>query len=157
MVKNLPANAGDSGLIPGLGRSPGEENGYPLQCSCLENSMDRGTAKNWVNSETKERETGKLSAREISNSDDGTPNLVSPKRNTLRGCSPYTTINCVKSRLLITHHRIKSSLYLCLIKCSLLLPYLAQALKNGNKKELWKFRTKGNFFFPSWCSDFVKK
>ena len=31
MVKNLPANAGDSGSIPGLGRTPGEGNGYPLQ------------------------------------------------------------------------------------------------------------------------------
>ena len=31
------------GLIPGSGRSPGEENDYPLQYSCLENSMDRGT------------------------------------------------------------------------------------------------------------------
>ena len=41
MVKNLPANAGDVGLIPGLGRSPRERNGYPLQYSCLENSMDR--------------------------------------------------------------------------------------------------------------------
>ena len=35
-------NAGDPGSIPGLGRSPGEGNGYPLQYSCLENSMDRG-------------------------------------------------------------------------------------------------------------------
>ena len=35
-------NAGDPGLIPGLERSPGEGNGNPLQCSCLENSMDRG-------------------------------------------------------------------------------------------------------------------
>ena len=35
-------NAGDLGLIPGLGRSPGEGIGYPLQCSGLENSMDRG-------------------------------------------------------------------------------------------------------------------
>ena len=45
MVKNLPANegdAGDLGLIPGLGRSPGERNGNPLQYSCLENPMDRG-------------------------------------------------------------------------------------------------------------------
>ena len=45
MVKNLSANAGDAedlGLIPGLGRSPGERNGNPLQCSCLENPMDRG-------------------------------------------------------------------------------------------------------------------
>ena len=36
-------NAGDSGSVPGLGRSPGGEHGSPLQCSCLENSMDRGT------------------------------------------------------------------------------------------------------------------
>ena len=41
MVKNPPANAGDSGLTPGLGRSPGEGNGYPLQYSCLGNPMDR--------------------------------------------------------------------------------------------------------------------
>ena len=43
MVKNPPANAGDvrdMGLIPGLGRSPGEGKGYPLQYSGLENSMD---------------------------------------------------------------------------------------------------------------------
>ena len=38
MVKNLPANAGDSGSIPGSGRSPGAGNGNPLQYSCLENS-----------------------------------------------------------------------------------------------------------------------
>ena len=36
------SNAGDLGLIPGSGRSPGEGNGNPLQYSCLENSMDRG-------------------------------------------------------------------------------------------------------------------
>ena len=41
MVKNPPANAGDVGSIPGLGRSPGEENGNPLQNSCLDNYMDR--------------------------------------------------------------------------------------------------------------------
>jgi len=41
MVKNLPASAGDTGSIPGLGRSPGGENGNPVQYSCLENSMDR--------------------------------------------------------------------------------------------------------------------
>ena len=35
-------DAGDPGLIPGLRRSPGEGNGNPLQCSCLENPMDRG-------------------------------------------------------------------------------------------------------------------
>ena len=45
VVKNPPANAGhagDSGLIPGSGRSPGGGNGNPLQYSCLENPMDRG-------------------------------------------------------------------------------------------------------------------
>ena len=41
-VKESACNAGDPGLIPGLGRSPGEENGCPLQYSCLENPMDRG-------------------------------------------------------------------------------------------------------------------
>ena len=41
-LKNLLVNAGDSGLTRGLGRSPGEENGYPLQYACLENSTDRG-------------------------------------------------------------------------------------------------------------------
>ena len=42
VVKNLPASAGDTGLILGSGRSPGEGNGYLLQYSCLENPMDRG-------------------------------------------------------------------------------------------------------------------
>ena len=54
--KKLPANAGDVGSIPGLGRPPGEGNGNPLQYSCLENPMDRetcqatvpGVAKNWT-------------------------------------------------------------------------------------------------------------
>ena len=40
--KELTCHAGNLGLIPELGRSPGEGNGYPLKCSCLENSMDRG-------------------------------------------------------------------------------------------------------------------
>ena len=39
--KESVCNAGDPGSIPGLGRSPVEGNGYPLQYSCLENSMDR--------------------------------------------------------------------------------------------------------------------
>ena len=56
MVKNLPASAGEAGLIPGSERSPGEGNGNPLQYSCLENVMDRGAwgatvhgvAKSWT-------------------------------------------------------------------------------------------------------------
>ena len=46
VLKNLSVNVGDvkeAGLIPELGRSPGEGNGNPLQYSCLENPMDRGT------------------------------------------------------------------------------------------------------------------
>ena len=49
MVKNLPASvrgAGDTGLIPGSGRSPGGGKGNPFQYSCLENPMYRGTG--WV-------------------------------------------------------------------------------------------------------------
>ena len=41
LVKNLPANAGDTGLIPELGRSPGVGNGNPLQYSYLKNPVDR--------------------------------------------------------------------------------------------------------------------
>ena len=42
VVKNLPANAGDTGSIPGWGRFPGEGNGNPFQYSCLGSPMDRG-------------------------------------------------------------------------------------------------------------------
>jgi len=56
VVNNPPANAGDMGLIPGLGRSPGEGSGNPFQYSCLGNPMGRGAwqAKvHWVaNSQT---------------------------------------------------------------------------------------------------------
>ena len=59
VVKNPPANAGDItdvGSIPRLRRPPGEGNGNPLQCSCVENPMDRGAwwaiahgvAKSWT-------------------------------------------------------------------------------------------------------------
>ena len=43
--KESACNAGDVGLIPGLGRSPGERNGSPLQYSCLKNPMDGGAWK----------------------------------------------------------------------------------------------------------------
>ena len=54
--KESAHNAGDPGLIPGLGRSPGEGNGYPLQYSCLVHPMDtgawwaivHGVPKNWT-------------------------------------------------------------------------------------------------------------
>ena len=56
-VKNLPAKARDMsnvGLISGLGRSPGEGNGYPLQYSCLENPIDRGAWRATVHRIAKE-------------------------------------------------------------------------------------------------------
>ena len=54
-VKNVPANAGDAGLIPGSGRSPGGGNGNPLQYSCLENPMDRGAWRATVHGVAKSR------------------------------------------------------------------------------------------------------
>ena len=53
--KESACNAQDPGSIPGLGRSPGEENDCPLQYSCLENSMDRGTWRATVHGVTKSR------------------------------------------------------------------------------------------------------
>ena len=55
VVKIPPANAGDVGLIPGPGRSPGEGNGNPLQCSCLENPMDGGSWQATVHGVAKSR------------------------------------------------------------------------------------------------------
>ena len=55
MVKNVPANAGDAGSVPGLGRSP-EGDGNPLQCSCLENPVDRGAWWTTVLAAVKESE-----------------------------------------------------------------------------------------------------
>ena len=57
VVKNLPAKAGDLGLIPGLGRSPEEINGNPLQCSCLGNSMDRRAWRAIIHEVAKELDT----------------------------------------------------------------------------------------------------
>ena len=51
--KESPGNAGDMGSIPGLGKSPGEGNGNPLQYSCLENSMDKGAWQAIVRGVTK--------------------------------------------------------------------------------------------------------
>ena len=54
MVKNPLANAEDSGSVPGLGRSPGEGNGNPLQYSYLGNLMDRGARWATVHGVSKE-------------------------------------------------------------------------------------------------------
>ena len=56
-VKKSRANSGAMGLIPGLGRSPGEGNGNPLQCSYLGNPMDRGVWLAKVHEVAKESDT----------------------------------------------------------------------------------------------------
>ena len=55
VVKNPPANAGDTGSIPGSGRSPGVGNSNPIQDSRLENSMDRRVWRATVHKVTKSR------------------------------------------------------------------------------------------------------
>ena len=57
MVKNTPADAGDTGSIPGLGRSPGVGNGNPFQYSCLGNPMDGGVWWATVHGVAKELDT----------------------------------------------------------------------------------------------------
>ena len=57
VIKNPPANAGDVGLIPGSGRASGEGNVYPLQYSCLGNSMDRGAWRAKIHGATNEVDT----------------------------------------------------------------------------------------------------
>ena len=71
MIKNPPADPGDPGSVPGLGRSPGVGNGNSFQYSCLENPMDRGA---WCdnNSDSAESETTRATNTHI-----GNVNLVS--------------------------------------------------------------------------------
>ena len=57
MLMNLPVSAREEGSIPGLGRSPGEGNGNPLQYSFLENPMDRGAWRATVHGIAKEPDT----------------------------------------------------------------------------------------------------
>ena len=57
VVKNPSGSAGDAGLIPGSGRSPGEGNGNPLPYSCLGNPRDRGAWWTTVHGITKESDT----------------------------------------------------------------------------------------------------
>ena len=57
VVKNLPANPGNEGSIPGSRRSPGSRNGNPLQYSCMENSKDRGAWLATVHGVTKKLNT----------------------------------------------------------------------------------------------------
>ena len=72
MVKNLPANVGDTrdaGLIPGLRRSPGGGNGNTLQYTCLENPMDRGAWRARVHRGTRVRHDLVTKQQQIYNED----------------------------------------------------------------------------------------
>ena len=73
VVKNLPANAGDAGSIPEWGRSPGEGNGNPLQCSFLGNPMDRGAWRATVH-DCKESDATK----QLNNSNTAPPPALHP-------------------------------------------------------------------------------
>ena len=57
VVKNLTANAENASSISGLGRSSGEGNDNPLQCSCLGNPMDRGAWQATIHGVTEESDT----------------------------------------------------------------------------------------------------
>ena len=57
VVKNLPANSGDTGSILGLARVPGKGNGNPLQDSCLGNTMERGAWRATAHGVVKESDT----------------------------------------------------------------------------------------------------
>ena len=59
MLKNLPANAGDTGSMPGLGISPAGANGNPFQYSCLGNPMNRGAWQATVHGVAKESDMTK--------------------------------------------------------------------------------------------------
>ena len=84
LVKNLLAVAGDSGSIPGSGRSPGEGNGNSLQHSSLENSMDRGIT------ETEQTVDWRATVHEIPESDT-TERLTRHKEKILSfGSNMYT-------------------------------------------------------------------
>ena len=76
-VKNSPANEGDTGSVPGLGRSPGEGNGNPLQYSCLGNPMDRGARWATVHGVTKSHT--QLSKRQPTGKSQGTYFCTAPE------------------------------------------------------------------------------
>ena len=93
VVKNPLASAGDVGLIPESGRSPGEGNGNPLQHSCLENPMDRGVWWATVHGVTKESDmTEQLNNNNSHASSPG--NKKKCKKNGIFNCLiPYKVVS----------------------------------------------------------------
>ena len=91
-VKNSPANAGDArdtGLLPGWGRSPGGGKGNPLQYSCLENPMDRGTWQAAVHG-IAESDTTEQAYTHI---DKPNPTKPADKRVEKQGCEKWLLTN----------------------------------------------------------------
>ena len=107
VVMNSPVNSGDTGLIPGSGRSPGVGNGSPLQYSCPENSLDRGVwgdtvcglAKVWTGLSNWVHKLSPASFRERSAELWGERSLL------FRYSQAFT------ARLLFGNHGLKVSLY----------------------------------------------
>ena len=79
--KEPACNAGDLGLIPGSGRSPGEGNGYPLQYSCLENSMDKksGRLSSWGHKESEMTERLTRGDKEVKHCQSSLSSCFEPK------------------------------------------------------------------------------
>ena len=88
--KESACNAGDPGSVPGLGRSPGEGNGYPLQYTCLENSMDRGASQATIHGVTKNRKW--LSISHFHFTFKGKGECVWPVHGLLHGGHPLYTL-----------------------------------------------------------------
>ena len=86
MGKESACNAGDLGLIPGLGRSPGEGNDNPFQYSCLENPMDRGAWQTTVHGVAELDTTEQLTLTAIS--------------------SEYPKLQSFNMRLILFHNRL---------------------------------------------------
>ena len=95
MLKNSPANAGDTGSIPGSGSSPGGGNGTPLQSSCLENSMDRGARRAAVPAVTRRVNTPEHTCTPMQRSRLSTHARLcsSHAPHLLRGCGRVTSVD----------------------------------------------------------------
>ena len=78
--KESTSSAGETGLIPGLGRSPGEGNGSPSQHSCLENPMDRGACLGGSKSLGSQRVRHNLATKQQRNYPSNPRNLTNPTR-----------------------------------------------------------------------------
>ena len=95
-VKNPPANAGHVGLIPGLGRSPGEGNGNPFLCPCPGNTMDRGAWWATVHrvTESQTRLSNKTTTTSTTGSSKSTPRDTPEKNeNTRPQINLYTNVH----------------------------------------------------------------